>query len=99
LQGILEKIHFQRLVRQRPFQSAGLLAQRGFSPAVRLPVIYAIDWLQLIAPRIQQSPMHTQFLRQRDDILAAPQPFDDAIERQSALSVCCQGLRTSVGNS
>jgi hypothetical protein len=59
LQGTLEKIHFQRFVRQRPFQLAILLAEHEFTSIFPLLAIATIDPFQLIAPPIQQSPMHT----------------------------------------
>src|SRR5262249_37413004 len=76
LQGTLEKIHFQRLIRQRPSQLFVLQTQRGFSSFLGLLAISTVGWFQLIAPLIQHPPVHTQLLRQRSDILAVPHPLD-----------------------
>jgi hypothetical protein len=70
LQGTFEKIGFQRFVRYQPFQLRHLQPEFTIPAVFRWPLT-VINWLQLIAPFVQQSAMHAQLFRERDNILAA----------------------------
>jgi hypothetical protein len=80
-QGTGEKICLQRLVRQGPFQSADLLAERRLTGIRRGPFV-PFRRFQLIALRIQQPPMDTYLLRQFHNVVVLFQSCDRILSKR-----------------
>jgi len=50
------------------------------------------DWLQLISPFVEQSPVDPQFLGERHDIVATLQPLDSHLSKRFGISTYCSFL-------